>query len=83
MEGKRKTQNANTRQFIIIGMSTAIVLVSPVLALLFVGYFFDNIFHTTPAIMTAGILLGFVSGVINVFKVMKVFQKQKQAKPML
>ena len=70
MQTKEKPQKSVNKSFILIGMSTAIVLVSPVIALLLVGYFFDNIFHTTPVIMTAGILLGFISGVVNVFRLM-------------
>ena len=83
MEVEKKSLTSDNKSLIIIGMSTAIVLVSPVIGLMLVGYFSDKFFHTTPIIMTAGILLGFISGIMNVFKIMKLFQKQKQAKPML
>lgn len=64
--------------FLIIGMSTAILLVSPVLALFLIGYFVDKFFHTTPFFMILGLTLGFISGIMNVFKLLKVMQQRKK-----
>jgi len=70
-----KSTNAS---FILIGMSTAILLVTPVIILLAIGYFFDGIFHTRPLLMILGIIVGFVSGIMNVFKLLKLMQKNKK-----
>jgi len=61
----------------LIGMSTAILLVSPVIILLVLGYFADKIFHTAPLYMIMGIVVGFVSGVINVFRMVQLMQRRK------
>jgi F0F1-type ATP synthase assembly protein I len=76
MEKNAKPQQGSTLP-IIIGMSTAILLVTPVLILLVLGYIVDNIFHTTPFYMIGGIIVGFISGVINVFRLMKLMQRRK------
>lgn len=57
--------------FTLIGMSTAILLVTPVIVLLFVGLFLDNLFKTTPWIMIIGIGAGFIGGIMNVMRLMK------------
>ena len=78
MEAKNKKETrANYRVFLIVAASTAILLVSPVLVLLVIGYLADNIFHTAPLYMFLGIGIGFVGGIMNVFKMVQVFQKKK------
>lgn len=75
---KQNNNQPAYRLFLIIAMSTSIVLVSPVLMLLVVGYFVDNFFHTTPLYMFLGIGIGFVSGIINVFRMVQLMQKRKK-----
>ncbi len=78
MEIKNKTNPTTYKFFLIMAMSTAIVLVSPVLILLAAGYFADKFFHTAPLYMALGGGLGFISGVINVFRMMTLIQKRKK-----
>lgn len=75
---KRKEESKNTTAFfIMMGMSTAFLLVTPVLILLAIGFFADNFFHTTPFYMTLGICIGLVGGVMNVFRLLQAMQKNK------
>jgi len=74
MEAKGKTTN---KLFFIIATSTAILLVSPVALLGIIGYFVDKIFHTAPLYLILGILIGFVSGIINVFRMVQMMQRKK------
>jgi len=60
-----------------MGMSTAFLLVVPVLILLAIGFFVDKIFHTTPFYMLLGITLGLVGGIMNVFRLLQAMQKNK------
>ncbi len=76
VQGESKT---SYRLFLIIAMSTAILLVSPVIVLLGVGYFADRFFHTTPIYMALGGGIGFISGIINVFRMTQLMQKRKKA----
>ena len=64
--------------FLLMAMSTAILLVSPVIILLALGYFLDTIFHTSPLYLFLGIVIGFVSGVVNVFRMMQLMQRRKK-----
>jgi F0F1-type ATP synthase assembly protein I len=59
-------------------MSTAILLVTPVLVLLFGGYFLDKYLHSTPFWTIVGLIFGFVGGVMNVFRLLSVVQKRKK-----
>ena len=78
---QNNTKNTKTtyKLFLIIATSTAILLVSPVLVLLAIGYFFDHLLHTTPLYMIIGSVIGFISGIYNVFRMMKLMQKRKKA----
>lgn len=81
MEQKEKTTKQTTYKFfLIMAMSTAILLVSPVIVLLGVGYFLDKFFHTAPLYMVLGGGVGFVSGIINVLRMMQLMQKRKKEK---
>jgi len=60
-----------------MAMSTSILLVSPVAVLVAVGYFADKYFHTAPLYILIGGGVGFVSGIMNVFRMMKMIQKRK------
>jgi len=78
VEEKNKiNKNTNYRLFLIMAMSTSILLVSPVVILSVIGYFADNIFHATPLYLIIGISIGFISGVSNVFRMVKMMQKRK------
>jgi F0F1-type ATP synthase assembly protein I len=76
MENKPESQTTN-KLGLIIGMSTAILLVTPVIILLVIGYFLDSIFHTSPLYLVIGIIVGFISGVVNVYRLMKLMQRRK------
>lgn len=79
MEMKNKVEPKTTyRLFLIMGMSTAILLVSPVLVLFGIGYIIDSIFHTHPFYTLIGGTVGFISGMFNVFKMTKMIQKRKK-----
>jgi F0F1-type ATP synthase assembly protein I len=78
----RQENKTTFKLFIIMAMSTAILLVSPVIILSGVGYFADNFFHTAPLYMILGGAIGFISGIINVFRMMQLMQKRKK-KPVL
>jgi F0F1-type ATP synthase assembly protein I len=78
VQTKDQSQQNNYKMFLIIGMSTAILLVSPVIILLILGYFLDNLFHTSPLFILVGVSLGFVGGVMNVFKLMRIKQRAKK-----
>jgi F0F1-type ATP synthase assembly protein I len=64
--------------FLIVATSTAILLVSPVLILLGLGYFIDKIFHTAPYALSIGGVIGFISGIFNVFRMTKLMQNRKK-----
>ena len=69
---------SKTTFFILIGMSTAILLAAPVVILLFLGIFLDSVFHTGRTFMISGIIIGFVGGTFNVFRLMEMMQKRKK-----
>lgn len=66
----QQKQRSKATYFVLVGMSTAILLVTPVLLLLGGGFLLDKLFNTSPYIMLAGGILGFVSGMINVYKLL-------------
>ena len=74
METKPKSK---TTFFILVGMSTAILLATPVIILGGIGLFLDTIFHTGHFILIAGIVIGFVSGMLNINRLVKMMQKRK------
>ena len=79
METKIEEQTKSTyKLFIIMAMSTSILLVSPMAILVAAGYFADKYFHTTPLYILVGGGVGFVSGIMNVFRMMKLMQKRKK-----
>ena len=80
MESKEQTLQNNQKTFLIIAMSTAILLVTPVLTSLVLGYFLDKIFHTAPLFIILGGSVGFISGVMNVFKLLRATQKVTKQK---
>ncbi len=62
------------RAYMLIGVSTAFLLAAPVIILLFLGIFLDNIFHTAPFIALVGAIIGAIGGINNVLKIIKVVQ---------
>ncbi|HSX09977.1 MAG TPA: AtpZ/AtpI family protein [Candidatus Saccharimonadales bacterium] len=75
---ENKTQNKSTTTFLIMmGMSTAFLLVTPVLLLLGLGFVVDKFFHTTPFYMVLGIAIGLIGGVANVYRLMQAMWKKK------
>jgi len=78
MEQKEAQKSKTTyKLFIIMAMSTTILLVSPVVLLGGLGYFLDKIFHTAPLWLIVGSIGGFISGIINVFRMTQLMQKRK------
>jgi len=61
-----------------MGMSTAFLLVTPVLFLLVIGFFVDKFFHTAPFFMIIGIGIGLIGGTFNVFRLLQAMQKRKK-----
>jgi F0F1-type ATP synthase assembly protein I len=72
---KRIKQKSSVSFYLITGMSTAILLVSPVIVLLFLGMFFDQLFHTGNMLLIGGVSIGFLGGMVNVYRLMKMMQK--------
>ena len=54
-----------------IAASIGILLVTPVLSLLVIGYFLDLWLHTSPTCMITGIVIGFLSSLVNINKLLK------------
>ncbi len=79
MDKKKQTQPRSKKAFfILVGMSAAILLAAPVLILLIVGFALDNFFHTAPTLMFVGAGIGFMSGIINIARLMKMMQNRKK-----
>ncbi len=76
---KEKGDSPTTTTFLIMmGMSTAFLLVTPVLLLLVLGFFVDKFLHTAPFYMLLGIAIGLVGGTMNVFRLLQSMQKRKK-----
>lgn len=69
---------SKTTYFIFVGFSTAFLLAAPVILLLFVGLFIDRTFHTGQTYLTLGIIVGFIGGIANVYRLMTLMQKRKK-----
>lgn len=67
METKSKQK---TTYFVLVGMSTAILLVTPVVILAGAGFLLDKLLGTTPWILIIGTVAGFIGGMLNVYKLM-------------
>jgi len=78
MEKEKRDVENNKKFFLKLGLifQVTTMLVGPVVAGLFVGYWVDNFFHTTPLFLIVGVILGFVGSVVNVFEVMKISEKK-------
>ena len=76
MESKgNKPAQQSSRLLILIGLSTAFLLVMPILILLAVGYFADIFFHTKPLFTILGVIIGSVGGIMNVFRLLQTAKK--------
>ncbi len=81
MEVRETKENKTSyKLYIIVAMSTTILLVSPVLILATLGYFADKFFHTAPTFLIIGGIVGFISGIINVFRMTQMMQRRKKQK---
>lgn len=67
---QNQKHRSKTTYFALVGMSTAILLATPVILLLGGGFLLDKLFNTAPYITLAGGIIGFVSGMINVYKLL-------------
>lgn len=75
---KNNELKSTTTFLIMMGMSTAFLLVIPVLALLTLGFFLDKFFHTAPILMLVGIGIGLIGGTFNVFRLLQAMQRRKK-----
>lgn len=69
MDEKTK-QRSKTTYFVLVGMSTAILLATPVIILTAAGFFLDKLFNTSPYLLIGGGILGFIGGITNVYKLL-------------
>jgi F0F1-type ATP synthase assembly protein I len=67
---QKTQQRSKTTYFILVGMSTSILLATPVIVLLGLGYLLDRLFNTSPYLTIGGGSIGFVSGIVNVYKLL-------------
>jgi F0F1-type ATP synthase assembly protein I len=74
---KLPSKNNKVYYSLTIALSIVILLVSPVLSLLIIGYFIDNFSHTTPTFMSIGVVLGFLGSLVNITKLLKVVKEKK------
>ncbi|MGI8419892.1 MAG: AtpZ/AtpI family protein [Candidatus Levyibacteriota bacterium] len=74
----KEQPKSKTTFFILIGMSTALLLATPVIILLFLGIFLDSFFHTGRLFTIGGVIIGFLGGIFNVFRLMQMMQKRKK-----
>lgn len=65
-----KQTKSKTTFFLLIGMSTAILLATPVVVLSGLGFFLDTYLRTSPTFLIVGGIMGFVGGTINVYKLL-------------
>ena len=63
--------------YILMAASTAILLAAPVIVLAALGFFLDKLFHTSPIILIAGGVIGFIGGTVNVYKLVKAMNSKK------
>ena len=71
-------ERSKTSFFILIGMSTAILLAAPVLLLMLLGFLLDHWLHTGNLFKIGGAIVGFISGMINMYRLLTVMQKRKK-----
>lgn len=80
MDQKTK-QRSKTAYFVIVGMSTAILLATPVIILTAAGFFLDKLFNTSPYLLIGGGVLGFIGGITNIYKLlMRMNSNEKSVK---
>lgn len=60
-----------------IGITAQItfLLVGPVVLLLFLGLWLDNLLHTSPLFVILGVIFGFIGSIFNVFRVIELMNK--------
>lgn len=57
--------------FTLFGLSTALLLVTPVLATALIGFLLDGYFHTKPFLLCILTAVGAIGGIVNVTKLLK------------
>ncbi len=68
---EQKTQKkSKVVYFTLVGISTAILLVTPVLILMGIGFFLDKVFNTGYIFLIIGGIAGFVGGMYNIYKLL-------------
>lgn len=66
-----KDKKSRFFSFMMIASSIAILLVTPILLLTFLGLLVDKMFHTSPMFVIFGGLGGLIGGLHNVYKLIK------------
>jgi F0F1-type ATP synthase assembly protein I len=69
-------QRSKTAYFVIVGMSTAILLATPVIVLAGAGFLLDKLFNTSPILVLIGGVVGFISGMVNIYKLLMKMNKK-------
>ena len=78
-EINKTIENKTTTTFLIMmGMSTAFLLVTPVLLLLGLGFLVDKFARTAPFYMILGIAIGLIGGIMNVYRLMQAMWKKNK-----
>ncbi|MBA3724252.1 MAG: AtpZ/AtpI family protein [Candidatus Levybacteria bacterium] len=70
MESDTRKPKSKAVYFTLVGLSTAILLATPVIVLVAAGFFLDQYFGTNPIILIAGGVVGFIGGLYNVYKLL-------------
>lgn len=80
----QQKQSLPFRSLMVIGFSSAFLLVTPVLIFIAIGLFLDNLFKTTPTITIFTGIFGVIGGTMNIMRIIKIVQnpefKEKVAK---
>ena len=66
-----KKEKANNMMYAIYSAGQSVIyLVVPVILCLLAGIWLDSVLHTTPWLLIIGVVLGFSTGLWNVYKIM-------------
>lgn len=70
-------QKDRSKFYVSLGLAGQVtfLLVGPVVVCLFLGFWADNFFHSTPLFIILGVIIGFAGSIFNVFKIMKMMDK--------
>ena len=75
--GKKEGDHTDYRQISLLALVPAILLAAPLVGF-FIGQWLDKKFETEPLLMTIGVILGFGSAGIEIYKLVKKSQKMEK-----